>query len=179
MMKWFHGYRHRGKLFEVECERVSFEDILEVQVTKGLNQFEVEPRYKATSLGIPLCPPSAHAFYIHSSWPVGQIRRIRQLSNTDEGFQRDCRTVLKRFDIYQTPSFVMGRMKDEINNTKVPRGRPTLDDGHCNMWLVLTAMNHSALLCGRRLSMWIHGRGSTSISLGLIDSNSTLTESNE
>eukprot|EP00933_Yihiella_yeosuensis_P044464 TRINITY_DN39620_c0_g1_i1.p1 TRINITY_DN39620_c0_g1~~TRINITY_DN39620_c0_g1_i1.p1 ORF type:complete len:635 (+),score=76.46 TRINITY_DN39620_c0_g1_i1:476-2380(+) len=85
--------------FKVLCERVSRTEVrfLDVRVWKQGVAFLSAPTWKPTSLGIPLCLSSAHPPHVHSSWPVGLIKRLGSLASRAADAENAKKILIARF----------------------------------------------------------------------------------
>jgi hypothetical protein len=83
----------------LEVETFSSQSVvyLETFTRKDGDRFRITPHFKPTNLGIPLSPESAHPAFVHASWPLAAIKKLRALSSTASDAENARRIIINRF----------------------------------------------------------------------------------
>ena len=97
--EFFWGMKARSQYFALEVETFSSRSVvyLETFTRKDGDRFRISPHFKPTNLGIPLSPESAHPAFVHASWPLVAIKRLRALSSTASDAENARRIIINRF----------------------------------------------------------------------------------
>ena len=109
----------QSSMFEVDEWEASMTDapFLDTTIFKGddnhiTHRLSHKPKWKQTSLGVPLALSSIHHPSVHMSWMQGEIRRLARLSSTYEYFEFAKQTFLDRLCSFHMPSRVVETLRD-------------------------------------------------------------------
>ena len=96
---FLHVLFRRSRFSKCQCEKVPSKEVqfLEAKVIKTPTSFRALPAYKSTDICKPLGLESAHAWYVHKSWPKALVRRTMTLSSDDAMMKTAGAMITRRF----------------------------------------------------------------------------------
>ena len=109
---------------------------LELSICKRGPCVATRPRFKETSLAIPLAPSSAHPRHVHKAWPRARLLALRSLCSHEEFYDAACNEFRQRLSQSFLSDYV-DRIMSTVGNLSTNRAdRGTRPDAR-PMWLKL------------------------------------------